>query len=102
MKLKKEKCTYLLDSVKYLGQVITKDGLRSADSKVEAVIRAPAPRNVSELHLFLRLVTYYGKFLPSLATVLSLLYSLLQKATCWSWGSSQAKAFDEVMNPFLT
>ena len=99
MRLKKEKCTYLLDS---LGHVITKDGLRTADSKVEAVMRAPAPRNVSELRSFLGLLNYYGKFLPSLATVLSPLYSLLQKATRWSLGSSQAKAFEEVKNLLLS
>ena len=102
MKLKREKCAYLLHSVEYLGHVITKDGLRTADSKVEAVIRAPAPRNISELRSFLGLINYYGKFLPSLATVLSPLYSLLQKAVCWNWGSSQARAFDEVKKLLLS
>lgn len=102
MKLKKEKCAYLLDSVEYLGHVITKDGLKTADSKVEAVVRAPAPRNVSELRSFLGLVNYYGKFLPSLATILSPLYSLLQKATRWRWGSSQAKAFGDVKKLLLS
>ena len=35
MRLKKSKCAYLLPSVEYLGHDITRDGLRTADSKVE-------------------------------------------------------------------
>ena len=68
----KEKCAYLLHSVEYLGHVISKEGLCTADSKVEAIAQVPARTNVSELHSFLGLVNYYGKFLPNLATVLSL------------------------------
>ena len=34
MRLKKEKCGFLLPSVKYLGHVIAKEGLRTADSKL--------------------------------------------------------------------
>ena len=96
MRLKKEKCAYLLLSVEYLGHIISAEGLRTADSKVEAVVRAPAPKNVAELRSFLGLVNYYGKFLPSPATTLSPLYSLLQKSQKWCWGRSQAEAFDEV------
>ena len=68
MKLKKEKCAYLLPSVEYLGHTISAEGLRTADSKVEAIVNAPAPRNVAELRSFLGLVNYYAKFLPNLAT----------------------------------
>ena len=82
----------------YLGHTISAEGLRTADSKVEAIVRAPAPKNVTELHSFLGLVNYCAKFRPNLATVLSPLYSLLQKHQKWTWGHSQAKAFGEVKN----
>uniref|UniRef100_A0A1X7UVX8 Reverse transcriptase domain-containing protein n=1 Tax=Amphimedon queenslandica TaxID=400682 RepID=A0A1X7UVX8_AMPQE len=79
MRLKKEKCSFLLPSVKYLGQVISSKGLSTSDTKVATITNAPLPTNVSELRSFLRMVNYYGKFLPDLAMVLSPLYSLLQK-----------------------
>ena len=102
MRLKKSKCAYLLPSVEYLGHDITRDGLRTADSKVEAIVRAPAPKNVTELRSFLGLVNYYGKFLQNLATTLSPLYSLLQKNKRWSWGQSQTEAFDAVKKLLLS
>ena len=98
MRLQKEKCEFLLPSVSYLGHVISAQGLHTSESKVEAVIKAPAPRNVAELRSFLGMVNYYGKFLPDLATTLSPLYVLLRQSTEWKWGSQQRKAFQEVKN----
>ena len=84
MRLKKEKCAYLLPSVEYLGHPISAEGLRTADSKVEASFNAPAPKNVAELRLFFGLVNYYSKFLPNPATILSPFYVLLRKHQKWS------------------
>ena len=67
MRLKKEKCLDLLPSVDYLGYTISTKGLRTSNTKVEAILQAPAPRNITELRSFLGLVNYYGKFLPDLA-----------------------------------
>ena len=96
MRLKSEKCEYLLPSVDYLGHTISKEGLRTSDVKVQAIIQAPAPKDVAELRSFLGLVNYYGKFLPDLATVLSPLYLLLQKKQKWIWTSDQEAAFGKV------
>ena len=96
MRLKKEKCRFLLPSVDYLGHTISAEGLRTSDTKVEAILQATAPRNIAELRSFLGLVNYYGKFLPDLATVLSPLYLLLQKRQEWIWSSAQEEAFYKV------
>ncbi len=92
--LKKAKCSFFLDSVEYLGHIISKDGLHTSESKVKAVLEAPSPKNVPELRSFLGLVNYYGKFLPDLASVLA---ALLQKKK-WKWGAKQQQAFDHVKN----
>ena len=64
----------MADSVTYLGHRIDADGLHPVLKKLEAVKRAPKPCNVSELKSYLGLLTYYGKFLPNLATILAPLY----------------------------
>ena len=96
MRLKRAKCEFLLSSVEYLGHVISAEGLRTSDSKVKAILKAPAPQNVADLRSFLGLVNYYAKFLPDLATVLAPLYQLLQKHKKWKWNEEQAKSFQEV------
>jgi len=96
MRLKQDKCAFMLQSVSYLGHVINAEGLRTADTKVKAIIDAPEPRDLSELRSILGMVNYYGKFLPNLATTLSPLYELLKQTTTWKWGPRQKKAFRHV------
>ena len=86
VRLKKEKCKFLLPSVDFLGHTISAEGLHTLEAKVQGIVEAPAPRDITELRSFLGLVNYYSKFLPDLATVLSSLYVLLQKQKKWIWG----------------
>ena len=93
MRVKQQKCAFLLPSVAYLGHVISAEGLRTSEAKVEAIVDAPHPKNLTELRSFLGMVNYYGKFLPNLATKLSPLYKLLRQTSEWHWGPRQKKAF---------
>ena len=96
MRLKKNKCVFMMSAVEYLGHKITKDGLQPSDTKVEAVLKAPIPCNVTELKAFLGLVNYYGKFLSNLSTTMAPLHKLLLKGAQWLWGDQQQKAFETV------
>lgn len=53
--LKASKCRFGLPRISYLGHVIDKDGLHPAPEKVEAITKAPAPRNVKELRDYVRI-----------------------------------------------
>jgi len=77
MKLKKEKCQFLMAKVEYLGHVISSKGLESSTSKVAAIVNAPIPHDVSSLRSLLGLINYYGKFLHNQSTLLAPLYKLL-------------------------
>ena len=96
MRLKREKCTFMLGSVSYLGHVISNEGLSTGNLKVKAIVDAPDPKDFSELRSFLGMVNYYGKFLTNLATTLAPLYNLLRQSSMWNWGSKQKKAFHRV------
>jgi len=96
LKLKKQKCYFLKDSVEYLGYVIDADGLHATPAKVEAIVNAPSPKNVTELKSFLGLVNYYGKFIKNLSTLTHSLNALLQKKSVWNWSKQCQKAFDEL------
>ncbi len=95
LRVKKGKCQFLAPAVTYLGHRIDAEGLHPLPDKVKAVHEAPAPRDVTELKSFLGLLTYYGKFLPKLATHLAPLYGLLKKDHPWKWGQQQKDAFQK-------
>ena len=95
LKLKKDKCLLAESSVKYLGHIIDAKGLHPLASKVKAIQNAPAPTNVNELQSFIGLISYYGKFLSKMSTVMAPLYELLRKDTDWAWEKDQIEAFDK-------
>ena len=101
LRLKKNKCTLMAESVTYLGHRIDKD-LHPTQEKVEAVQNAPTPKNVSELKSYLGLLSYYAKFLPNLATVIAPLYQLLQADTKWQWTKGEQDAFAASKNLLLS
>ena len=59
VKLKQEKCAFLLPEVEYLGHKISKHGLKPNSEKIRAIKEAPVPENLSQLKSFLGLVNYY-------------------------------------------
>ena len=59
---------------------------------MEAIQQALEPENVQQLRSFLN---YYGKFIPSLASIVHPLNQLLQKDAKWQWTQNCAKAFSE-------
>ena len=102
IRLKREKCTFMLPEVEYLGHSISARGLHPLASKVRAIADAPTPSNVSQLKSFLGMLNYYGRFLPDLATLLAPLYILLQSARKWSWEEPQQKAFNQAKKVLTT
>ena len=94
LRLRREKCGFMLPSVEYLGHRISAE-------KTTAIADALPPRDVSQLCLFLGMVNYYAKFLPSLSSTLAPLYGPLEKKTSWSWGKEQEAAFKTRLLRFL-
>ena len=93
LRANRKKSFFLQARIEYLGHIIDKDGLHPTEEKVTAIKKAPPPKNITELRSFLGLISYYGKFLPSLADKLTPLYDLLGKNKKWFWSSKQQQAF---------
>ena len=96
MRVNRRKCSFFMSAVEYCGHGVSAQGLHKTPAKIDAIKQAPCPRNVSELRSFLGLVNYYARFLPSLATTLHPLNSLLQKGVEWRWTDACKTAFNTV------
>lgn len=91
--IKLNKCKFLQESVRYLGFIINKQGLRPDPTKLEAIASAPTPKNVSQLKSFLGMLNYYGKFIPNLSDLLHPLHNLLKRDVVWKWEQRCERAF---------
>ena len=95
IRMKKAKCTFMQESVEYLGHRVDAEGLHTTSEKLEAIVKAPEPSNVQELRSFLGLLNYYGKFMPNLSTLLHPLNQLLQQGCQWEWSADCKHAFQQ-------
>ena len=51
--------------MKYLGHVVTRNGIRACPSKLKAIVETPKPASAEEVQRFIGKCQYYRKFIPS-------------------------------------
>ncbi|XP_048586200.1 uncharacterized protein K02A2.6-like [Nematostella vectensis] len=90
------KCQFGLSSITFLGHVISDNGVSADPGKVEAIVNARAPMNVSELRGFLGLVQYVGRYIPDLATLSAPLRALTRQSVPFEWTQKQEDSFRDM------
>lgn len=89
-------------SVTYLGHHLEFNCVRPNIEKVEAVLKAPPPKDVAQLQSYLGLINYYRRFIPNLSSELKSLYTLLGKDKEFVWSAECNKAFEKSKNLITT
>jgi hypothetical protein len=82
--------------LKFLGHIIAPHTIQPDPQKTAAVLAFPTPRCVRDLQSFLGLVSYYRRFVPSMATLAEPLYRLFKKDAPWRWGKAEATAMESL------
>lgn len=59
LKVNMKKCSFGLTEVKYLGYIITRDGIKADPSKIEAILKIEKPRTVTEMKSLIGMVQFY-------------------------------------------
>ncbi|GAU51685.1 hypothetical protein TSUD_414990 [Trifolium subterraneum] len=79
------KCEFWLEEVKFLGHVISKEGIAVDPSKVEAVVAWERPKTATEIRSFVGLVGYYRRFIEGFAKIVAPLTTLTRKNHIFAW-----------------
>ena len=96
LKVNPEKCQFGRKSLKYLGHLITSDGIGTDPDKVSAILELPAPVNIRGLRRFLGVASWYRRFVPSFSQIAAPLNHLLKKGVKWTWSLEQEDAFQRL------
>lgn len=96
-----EKSNFLQTEVKFLGHIITIEGIKTDPDKVAAIRSFPVPQKSKHLRAFLGLCNYYRSFCERYSTETAPLNKLLKKGELWKWGWMEQNALDHVKNLFL-
>lgn len=94
--INKEKCRFCCTAIKYLGHLITPEGLQTDPEKIKAIRNLPAPTNVRHLMSFLQTCSWYRRFIENFSTIAEPLSRLTKKKAAWVWRDEQQNAYDEL------
>ena len=96
VKLNDEKTVLKQTEIKFMGHIITNEGVKADKSKVEAILDMPAPTDVHGVKRLCGMIQYLAKFLPNLARDLQPIRELTKKDVEWNWSTECQEAFQKV------
>lgn len=96
LKLSPKKCALFQRRVKYLGHVLSGDGVAVDSEKVNSVLSWPTPQNTKEVRSFLGLCSYYRRFIHGFADIAQPLHQLTSKNTSFIWTPEANQAFESL------
>jgi hypothetical protein len=88
-----EKCQLFQKVVRYLGHIVSPKGIHNDPEKLKAVREWPTPKNEHEVRRFLRLCTYYSRFISGFANIAKQLTKLTEPKQSFQWSPEAVNAF---------
>ena len=101
LKLKPEKCKFAAQKTRYLGHIISKQGIQADYDKTKVIQTYPVPKSVPELRSFLGTTGYFRKFIKGYAHIISPLNALLKKSTKFEWTDECQTAFETLKKALI-
>lgn len=81
----KDKCIMGKTEVKYMGHILSGDGIKLDPDRAKAIAEIPVPKNRDDLNRFLGMVTYVSRFIPNIANLTINLRNLKKSNVEWNW-----------------
>ena len=96
--LKTSKCHFCRRETKYLGHVITSDGVKPDPDLIKSVVNFPRPENIRDVQSFLGLTGYYRRFIQNYAKIAEPLIKQLRYATTGNHHLQWSEECSEALN----
>ena len=109
LKLKASKCHFFKREVRYLGHVVSADGIQTDPDKISSVRDFEVPTTVKKLKSFLGLAGYYRRFIIGFSKIAAPLHTLAKQFTAHprklignKWNSDCQQSFDTLKDQLKT
>jgi len=102
LQVKPQKCEFHTNNVKYLGFIITTEGLRMDPAKITTIIEWPIPKKLHDVSSFLRFGSFYRPFIRDYSHLARPLTQLTKKGTPCVWSDLCQAAFERLKEAFTT
>ena len=96
------KWEFWLQSIAFLGQTISSEGIRVDSRKIETVKQWSSPTSATDIRSFLGLASYYRRFQEGFSPIASQFTRLTQKMVEFQWSDDCEKSFEELKTRLTT
>jgi len=100
MILNVEKCKFFRSEVRFLGHIVSREGVRPDPARINKILEWPTPRNITELRGFNSLVSGYNQYAQHFADAMIPLTNLQRgappKRAAIEWTDECEKAFKKI------
>ena len=79
------KCDIFKETIQYLGDVVSKDGILVNLDKVKSIMELPVHKIVSNIRSFMGITGYYKKFMEGFSNISYPITSLQKKGKKFEW-----------------
>jgi len=97
---KPEKCEFSVNKTEFLGFEISPDSISMSQSKVDAILKWPTPKNLKQVQSFLGFANFYRCFVFNYSDIVIPLTHLTCKLAPWNWSSKANTAFHTLKQAF--
>lgn len=91
-----QKCSFGMESVVFLGFVVSSKGVSVDEEKVKAIREWPTPKNANEVRSFHGLASFYRRFVRNFSSIAAPLNELVKKNVTFKWDDVHEYAFNSL------
>ncbi|RWR99164.1 Retrovirus-related Pol polyprotein from transposon 17.6-like protein, partial [Dinothrombium tinctorium] len=94
IKMKPTKSEIFMESISYLGHILSKNGIEPDPKKIEMIDKIVEPINKKQLQSFVGTINFYRKFIPNFSIIARPLFDLMKNNTKFEWKEAHLSAFN--------
>ena len=97
IKLNFDKLQLRMNEVKYLGTIVTPNGIKPDPAKVEAILGMSTPTDKAGVRHLLGMINFLAAHIPDMSTIITApVRDLLKSDVLFQWGPEQVKALEKI------
>ncbi|GFX09141.1 transposon Tf2-9 polyprotein [Trichonephila clavipes] len=85
IKFKPDKLQYRVSEVKYVGQIVSKSGVKPDPDHIKVIVEMPTPKSKTEVRRLLDMMNFLSKFIPNVSKVAAPLREIIHENVEFNW-----------------
>eukprot|EP00253_Pinus_taeda_P028458 PITA_28458 len=99
--LNPKKSFFALDQGKFLGFIVSKDGIYIDPDRIKEISEIPFPHNKKSMQSFLGQINFVKRFVPDFSHIILPLQTMIKKNLVFKWGTVEKEAFDLIKQSII-